>query len=117
MLHVRCARQVRRLPSASCSTMPAADHGFNRARARGVDEAWCRSRATGYFASESGQFSCINCNSVGDFYQERSGQRKCDACALNTQRYITDLSAANRSTCQCKAGAHRTSRAVSVSKP
>jgi hypothetical protein len=32
-----------------------------------------------YFASESGQFSCINCNRVGDFYQERSGQRKCDA--------------------------------------
>ena len=97
--------------------MPAADHGFIRACAHGVDEAWCRSRATGYFASESGQFSCIDCNSVGDFYQERSGQSKCEACAPNTQRYITDLSAANRSTCQCKAGAHKTSRAVSVSKP
>ena len=58
----------------------------------------------GYFQSEVGQFGCINCDSLGDFYQEWAAQTSCTACAKNTQRYVGVLSAANRSSCQCKEG-------------
>jgi len=63
---------------------------------------------TGYVAGKPGQFSCVNCDDLGDFYQELSGQMSCDPCPLNTQRYLTVLSATNRSACQCKTGAHST---------
>jgi hypothetical protein len=59
----------------------------------------------GYFASRSGQFKCIACDELGDFYQERPGETSCDRCPLNTQRYVNLLSATNRSACQCNSGA------------
>ena len=59
----------------------------------------------GYFASRSGQFKCIDCDELGDFYQERPGETSCDPCPLNTQRYLNLLSATNRSACQCNSGA------------
>jgi len=58
----------------------------------------------GYFQSEVGQFGCINCDSLGDFYQEWAAQTSCTACPKSTQRYVGVLSAANRSSCQCKEG-------------
>ena len=58
----------------------------------------------GYFQSEAGQFGCINCDSLGDFHQEWAAQTSCTACAKSTQRYVGVLSAANRSSCQCKEG-------------
>ena len=60
---------------------------------------------TGYFQSEEGQYGCINCDSLGDFYQEMQGQTSCQVCAAHTQRFIGVLSALNRSSCQCKEGA------------
>ena len=66
----------------------------------------------GYYASTSGQFSCIHCDNLGDFYQERSGQTSCDRCAVNTQRYLGVLSAANKSSCQCKEGVVSVKRAL-----
>ena len=59
----------------------------------------------GYFQPEQGQIGCINCDSLGDVYQEDRGATSCQECAKNTQRYILVLSAANRSSCQCKEGA------------
>ena len=58
----------------------------------------------GYFQSAAGQFGCINCDSLGDFYQEWAAQTSCTACPKSTQRYVGVLSAANRSSCQCKEG-------------
>jgi hypothetical protein len=59
----------------------------------------------GYFQSEVGQFGCISCDILGGFYQEWAAQTSCIACVNNTQRYIGGLGAANKSACQCKAGA------------
>jgi hypothetical protein len=59
----------------------------------------------GYFQSEEGQFGCISCDSLGDFFQQSQGQTSCQACPTGTQRYIGVLSARNRSSCQCKEGA------------
>ncbi len=36
----------------------------------------------------TGQFGCISCDNLGDFYQEIEGQTSCAACALGTQRYL-----------------------------
>ena len=58
----------------------------------------------GFFQSEVGQFGCISCDSLGGFYQEWAAQTSCTFCAKNTQRYFGVLSAANRSSCQCKEG-------------
>ena len=58
----------------------------------------------GHFQSEAGQFGCISCDNLGDFYQELPGQTSCILCATHTQRYIGVLSATNRSSCQCKEG-------------
>jgi hypothetical protein len=41
---------------------------------------------------------------LGDFYQEQRAQESCEACPANNQRYVGVLSAANRSSCQCKKG-------------
>ena len=59
----------------------------------------------GHFQPEPRQFACIKCDSLGDVYQEQSGQASCSRCPQNTQRYLGVLSATNRSACQCKNGA------------
>ena len=59
----------------------------------------------GFFQPDSGQFGCLSCDSLGDYYQEQRGQSFCLHCASHTQRYIGVLSGANRSACQCKEGA------------
>jgi hypothetical protein len=59
----------------------------------------------GFFQPEEGQFSCINCDSLGNAYQEQEARSFCHLCASNTQRYVGVLSALNRSSCQCKEGA------------
>ena len=60
----------------------------------------------GYFQSEVGQFGCISCDSLGDFFQESQGQTSCQACAANTRRFGFGVLTAgnNRSSCQCKEG-------------
>ena len=59
----------------------------------------------GNFQPDNGQFGCISCDILGDFYQELSAQSSCVACAANTQRFIGVLSAATKNSCQCKEGA------------
>ena len=59
----------------------------------------------GYFQPDEGQFGCLNCDSLGDFYQDLAGQLSCKSCAANTQRFVGVLTAVNRSACQCKPGA------------
>ena len=60
----------------------------------------------GFFARDAGQFFCVNCDNVGDVYQESPGATSCEACPENTVRYIGVLSSANRSSCQCKESEH-----------
>ena len=60
----------------------------------------------GYFQPDSGQFGCLSCDSLGDFYQELQGQPSCRACGNHTRRYLGVLSAASRSSCQCKEGVY-----------
>jgi hypothetical protein len=60
--------------------------------------------AIGFFQPEHGQVGCISCDRLGDFYQELPGQPSCRKCGKNMQRYLGVLSAANRSSCQCKEG-------------
>ncbi len=67
--------------------------------------AECRPCDPGQFQPETGQYSCINCDRLGNFYQDRAGQTSCQHCEDNTQRYIGVLSAANKTACQCMAGA------------
>ena len=59
----------------------------------------------GYFQPNQGQFGCISCDILGDFYQELSAQSSCVACPPNTRRFIGVLSAATKTSCQCKEGA------------
>jgi hypothetical protein len=62
-------------------------------------------RFAGYFQSNPGSSACINCDDMGDFYQEESAKAACEECPENTRRY-NDLNSGiggnNRSACQCK---------------
>ena len=81
----------------------------------------------GFFQPEPGQFGCMSCDSLGDFYQVRLrnrlsrvrlrnrfspgdfyqdllGKTSCQACPKNSRRYNGVLSSANRTACQCKEG-------------
>jgi hypothetical protein len=69
--------------------------------------------SAGYFQSQTGQFGCISCDSLGDFYQNLPGQTLCVSCPDSTKRYIGVLSAATRSSCQCKEGKHLLSLSAS----
>ena len=68
------------------------------------DDVWC----AGYFQPEEGQFGCMNCDILGNVYQEHEAQTFCTFCAAHTQRYVGVLSARNRSSCQCKEGGSTT---------
>ena len=59
----------------------------------------------GLFQPDSGQYGCLSCDSLGDFYQDLQGQTSCQFCPQNTQRHIGVLDGANRTACQCKEGA------------
>jgi hypothetical protein len=60
--------------------------------------------AAGYFQPMKGQFGCVSCDSLGDFYQDLGSQTLCKACPANTKRYPGVLTAASRASCQCKEG-------------
>ena len=65
----------------------------------------------GFFQNLEGQFGCISCDSLGDYYVEDTAATVCQNCPSNTQRYSfgEDQStgavlAANRTSCMCKKG-------------
>ena len=60
----------------------------------------------GYFQPDHGQFGCINCDSLGDTYQDLSGETVCVSCPNNTMRYRGALVGAKKSSCECKEGLH-----------
>ena len=64
----------------------------------------CTACPPGEFQSAPGQFGCINCDSLGNFYNELYAQPSCTPCALNTQRYLGLMSGTNRTACMCKEG-------------
>ena len=71
---------------------------------------------TGFFSSIAEQPSCLQCEDLGDFFQESAAQTFCVTCPTATRRYLGVLSAANRTACQCKEGVatpRRTARRVS----
>jgi hypothetical protein len=70
----------------------------------------------GYFQPDEGQFGCISCDIIlGDFYQELSAQSSCVACPPSTKRFVGVLTAATKSSCQCKEGDVAVERALSGS--
>ncbi len=95
-------RRTISVKDATSTPCPAGTYGANDGR--GV----CRLCDPGRFQPDQGQYSCLNCDSLGDFFQEQPGQTFCRACAANTIRYIGESSSsANKSSCQCKEGAYR----------
>ena len=58
----------------------------------------------GSFQPGEGQISCISCDNLGNFFQDQMAQTVCQDCPAGTQRYIGLLTAANRTSCQCKEG-------------
>jgi hypothetical protein len=95
-------RRTISVKDATSTPCPAGTYGANDGR--GV----CRLCDPGRFQPDQGQYSCLNCDSLGDFFQEQPGQTFCRACATHTQRYIGESSSsANKSSCQCKEGVYR----------
>jgi hypothetical protein len=84
---------------ASCSACPSGSYQQNSKATN------CTLCSAGYFQPKEGQLACINCDDLGNFFQESIGTTVCQSCAQNNQRYIRVLSGANRSACQCKEGA------------
>ena len=58
----------------------------------------------GNFQPDNGQFGCISCDILGDFYQELSAQSSCVACPPNTKRFTGVFTAATKSSCRCTEG-------------
>lgn len=71
---------------------------------RGDIRSRCSPNASGFFSSDAAAIGCLNCDDLGDFFQNFSGQAGCAFCPLNTQRYLGLLSGANSTACQCKPG-------------
>jgi hypothetical protein len=114
----RFAPRVLRVPTLSAGRQPSANC-VNQVHCdvHGRYVAWKAHRMTsdaGFFQPQEGQFGCISCDSLGDFYGELQGQTVCQHCAANTQRYLGVLSAANKSSCQCKEGGCRSGGLCSV---
>jgi hypothetical protein len=84
-----------------CIPCPPGTHGSKDELGR----AECRPCDPGKFQPYEGQSGCLNCDILGDFYQDLAGQTLCQPCPKNAQRYTGVLSAANKAACQCKAGA------------
>jgi hypothetical protein len=60
----------------------------------------------GFFQPRAEQSACVSCDDLGDYYQEKAGQTACSACPVNTARSVRqDVTAANKSSCQCIPGA------------
>jgi hypothetical protein len=59
------------------------------------------------FQSKEAQLACINCDDVGDYFQDSIGTTVCKACPLHTRRYIGKGSGSNRTSCMCKEGTWR----------
>jgi hypothetical protein len=72
----------------------------------GLSAAESKHACAGYFQPDVGQFGCISCDSLGDYYQELQGETFCRRCPANTTRYRGGLDGANRSSCECKEGLH-----------
>ena len=83
-----------------CIPCPPGTHGSKDELGR----AECRPCDPGKFQPDEGQSGCLNCDILGDFYQDLAGQTLCQPCPKNTQRYTNVLSAANKAACQCTAG-------------
>jgi hypothetical protein len=62
----------------------------------------CGRGPAGFFQNQPAQSACINCDYLGDYYQEEEGQTVCSSCPSNTRRYAGQGSGANRTSCMCK---------------
>ena len=59
----------------------------------------------GLFQPRMGEVACIECDSLGDFYQELPAQTACTLCPLNTQRFVgIRAGGRNRTACLCSKG-------------
>jgi hypothetical protein len=98
--------------ATACTKCAAGTRTRTHARAHGmlmgkrIHAHGRRTPCAGFFQPDSGQFGCLSCDSLGDFYQELEGQPNCRQCVNHTRRYLGVLSAASRSSCQCKEGVY-----------
>jgi hypothetical protein len=77
--------------------------------------AWPSRRwLAGFVQSRSGSTDCMNCDYIGDSYQEDMNETACIPCPKNTQRYLRLLSGANKTACQCQKGASDSSPPVRI---
>ena len=90
-----------------------AEFSFARAFGGLVSFVWPSRRwLAGFVQSRSGSTDCMNCDYVGDSYQEDMNGTACIPCPKNTQRYLRLLSGANKTACQCQKGASDSSPPV-----
>jgi hypothetical protein len=69
--------------------------------------SWPRFCAGFYSVNDASSKGCVNCDLLGDFYQEAEGQGACSKCPKNTQRYPNVGSGASKASCMCKKGTPR----------
>jgi hypothetical protein len=103
--HVRTwlflARRLRELRSTALMACRAGSFQLNPQATN------CSLCSAGYFQPKEGQLACINCDDVGDYFQEAIGATACQLCATHTRRYIGKGSGSNRTSCMCKEGTWR----------
>ena len=62
----------------------------------------CEECEAGTFQAVANRRDCVNCDLLGDVYQEHKGRTSCMSCAANTQRFVGVGSSRNRSACLCQ---------------
>jgi hypothetical protein len=71
----------------------------------GGAQSTCSICAAGMFQRDQGQYSCIDCDNLGDYYQDQPNATACIPCPPNTMRYSGKGSSANVTSCLCQKGA------------
>ena len=105
-VHRLRARVLHRNPRRSSLPALSARYPLQIVHNSAIQRPYCytRTRIAGLFSRDAGQQSCVNCDAVGNAYQELPGQSSCQLCKPHSARYIGVLTSANRSACQCKEG-------------
>ncbi len=71
----------------------------------GGAQSTCSICAAGMFQRDQGQYSCIDCDNLGDYYQDQPNATACIPCPANTMRFSGKGSSANVTSCLCQKGA------------
>jgi hypothetical protein len=94
-------------PSASCALLVTHNQlASTFCLAKIISRSRVGPNHIGFFQPRAEQSACVSCDDLGDYYQEKAGQTACSTCPVNTARSVRqDVTAANKSSCQCIPGA------------